>query len=146
MESVLRAAFMYFFLLFILRISGKRTLAEITLFDFVLVLIIGDASQQAITANDYSVINGIIVVSTLILIDKLFSLLKIKFPKLERIMDGQPLVIVVDGKPQAKLMRAMEIEEEDILESARKWRGIARMDEIKYAILEKDGGITIVPK
>lgn len=100
MESVLRAAFMYFFLLFILRISGKRTLAEITLFDFVLVLIIGDASQQAITANDYSVINGVIVVSTLILIDKLFSLLKTKYPKLERVMDGQPLVIVVDGKPQ----------------------------------------------
>jgi uncharacterized membrane protein YcaP (DUF421 family) len=146
MDSIIRAGFIYFFLLIILRISGSRTLSELTLFDFILLLIIGDSSQQAITGSDYSIINAVIIIITLVSLDITVAFLKAKLPLLERILDGKPLIIVIDGKPQTKIMKQVKIDENDILESARKWRGIERIDQIKYAILEKDGDITVIAK
>lgn len=146
MESIFRAAFMYIFLMFIIRVAGTRTLSEMTNFDFILLLIIGDASQQAITSNDYSVTNAIIVIITFIVMDMLLAILKNKFPAFDRFIDGSPLIIVNQGKQVKKNMEKMKLGENDILEAARKTQGLERMDQIKYAILEKDGEITIVPK
>lgn len=146
MESIFRAAFMYIFLMFIIRVAGTRTLSEMTNFDFILLLIIGDASQQAITSNDYSVTNAIIVIITFIVMDMLLAILKNKFPGFDRFIDGSPLIIVNQGKQVKKNMEKMKVGENDILEAARKTQGLERMDQIKYAILEKDGEITIVPK
>lgn len=144
MEALFRAAFMYIFLMFIIRISGTRTLSEMTTFDLVLLLVIGDASQQAITSNDYSVTNAVIIITTFIVLDMIMAFLKNKFSMFDRFVDGTPLVIVVNGKLQKKLMQQTEISEEDILEAARKAHGLERMEQIKFAVLEKDGGISIV--
>lgn len=145
MDSIFRAMFIYFFLMLVIRIAGNRTLNEMTMFDFVLVLILGDSSQQAITSNDYSVTNAVIVISTLIFLDILLSHLKYKFNFLERLIDGSPLMLIKDGEIVKKALDKEQINLPDILESARKQHGIARLEQIKYAVLEKDGAITIIP-
>lgn len=146
MESIYRSIIIYFFLMLVIRISGKRTLAEITVFDFVLILVIGDASQQSITGPDYSIINAIIIVATLILLDMIFSFIKSRFKKIEKIMDGSPLILLKDGKCIKDNLKVTSVDEEDVLEAARKSHGLENMQQIKYAILEKDGSISIIPQ
>lgn len=146
MNSIARAAFMYVFLMLILRLSGKRTLSEVTTFDFILLLIIGDSSQQGITGDDFSVTNAVLVVTTLVFLDIVFSYIKQKYNTLEKWIDGTPLIILREGKLDEELMRRSRVDEYDILGAARKLHGLERLEQIKYAILEKDGGITIVPK
>lgn len=101
MDSVLRSVTVYFLLLLILRGSGKRSLAQITTFDFVLVLILGEAAQQSLVGNDFSVTTGLIVIASLVGIDVTLSFLKERFPSLDRWMDGLPLVILEDGEAPA---------------------------------------------
>ena len=99
MESVLRAAALYAFLLVLFRITGRRALSEITTFDFVLLLVIGEATQQALLGDDFSVINAFVVIATLVLIDILLSLFKERSPRVGRFLDGVPLIVVEYGKP-----------------------------------------------
>jgi uncharacterized membrane protein YcaP (DUF421 family) len=146
MDAVLRALAMYLFLLILFRISGKRSIAQLTTFDFILLLILGEATQQALLGNDFSVTNAFIVILTLMGIDILFSFIKQKFKKFEKLIDGVPLIIVENGLPFKDRMDKSRIDEKDILESARKKHGIGSIAEIRYAILERDGDISIIPK
>src|SRR5678810_221836 len=99
MESVIRPTFVYLFVLVLLRLTGRRTLAQITTFDFVLLLIISEATQQALIGVDNSMINSAIVVSTLIGLNILMSLLKQRSQWFDRLLDDIPVLIVKDGKP-----------------------------------------------
>lgn len=146
MTSILRAAIMYIFLLVVLRLTGKRSLAQTTIFDFVLLLIIAESSQQALAGQDFSFANAVLIIVTLILLDIGFSLWKERSPTLERIIDGVPLVLVEDGQPNRQRMVKTRVDEEDILNAARLHQGLERMDQIKYAVLERSGEISIVPK
>ncbi len=145
MESVLRPAGLYIAILILFRLAGRRTLAELTAFDFVLLLIIGEATQQALLGNDYSVINAVIVVATLIAMDIAFSVVKRHSPLLRKMADGVPMIVVENGRPLKERMRRARIDEMDIMEAARKLQGVERLDQIKYAILEISGGITVIP-
>jgi len=142
----LQAMAIYAFLLVFFRFSGRRTLAELTNFDFVLLLILGEATQQALLGEDYSFINAAVVIVTLLLIDICLSLLKERAPRLERWLDGLPLVIVENGCALKDRMKRARVDEDDILESARKLQGLERLDQIKYAVLERNGGISVIPK
>lgn len=146
MEPVIRGAAMYLFLLIIIRLAGKRTLAQITTFDLVLLLIISEAAQQALVGNDFSFTNAFLLITTLISIDIALSLIKQRSEKLEKWIDGTPVVIMKDGVVLKDRLHSTRIDESDILEAARELQGLERLDQIKYAILEKDGRITIVPK
>jgi uncharacterized membrane protein YcaP (DUF421 family) len=146
MESVIRPALVYLFLLLLLRLTGKRTLAQITSFDFVLLLIISEATQQALIGEDNSMISGAIVVSTLIGLNIVMSLVKQRSPWFDRVIDGIPLLIVRDGKPLQDLMDKARVDENDVLDAARENCGLERMDQIRHAILERDGKISIVPR
>ena len=146
MESVLRGAAIYFFLLVVLRLLGRRALSEITTFDFVLVLIIGEATQQALLGEDFSATNAFLVILALVVIDLLMTLLQERFPAFERIVTGVPVIVVEDGRPLRDLMRKARIDDKDVMEAARQSHGLERMDEIKYAVLERNGGISIIPK
>lgn len=146
MESVLRPAGLYIAILILFRLAGRRTLAELTAFDFVLLLIIGEATQQALLGDDFSITNAVIVVTTLIAMDIAFSILKRRAPLLRKIIDGVPMVVVENGRPLEERMRRARIDEADIMETARKQQGVERLDQIKYAILEISGGITVIPK
>ena len=146
MDSVVRAFAMYVFLLLIFRIAGKRTLSESTTFDIVLLLIISEATQQALLGNDFSITNAFLVILTLVGIDIIVSLWKQRSPQLGKLLDGVPLVIVENGRPLKDRMDKVRVDEQDVLEMARKLQGLERMDQIKYAVLERSGGISIIPK
>jgi uncharacterized membrane protein YcaP (DUF421 family) len=146
MEALLRAAFVYVFLLLVFRVAGRRTLGQMTNFDFVLLLIVSEATQNAMIGSDHSVTNGMLVIMTLIGLDILLSLIKQRSPVIERWLDGLPMVLVENGRPLKKLMARSRVDEHDILSAARHQQGLESMDQIKYAVLEVSGGISIIPK
>ncbi|WP_024550010.1 DUF421 domain-containing protein [Siccibacter turicensis] len=145
MDSVMRAAGMYLLLLIVFKIAGRRTLLEMNAFDFVLLLIISEATQQALLGNDFSFTGAALTIITLIVLDILLSFLKNHFPRLDLLLDGSPLILVENGQPLHKRMRKAGISSDDILSSARIAQGIERMDQIKFAILEKNGKIAVIP-
>jgi uncharacterized membrane protein YcaP (DUF421 family) len=145
-DSVLRAAAIDAFLLVAFRLSGKRLLSQIATFDFVLLLIISEATQQALLGNAFSVTNTFVVILSLVGLDIGLPLLKQRFPRLDRWIDDVPLVIVEDDRPIKERMEKARIDESDVLTSARALQGLERMDQIKYAVLERSGGISIIPK
>jgi uncharacterized membrane protein YcaP (DUF421 family) len=145
-ESVIRPALVYLFVLVLLRLTGKRTLAQITTFDFVLLLIISEATQQALIGEDNSMINSAIVVATLVGLNVLMSLLKQRWPWVDRLLDDVPIVIVENGKPLKDRMDKVRVDEDDVLDAARQIHGLERMDQIRHAILERDGKISIIPR
>lgn len=146
METVIRATLIYFIMLVIFRLSGKRTLSELTAFDFILLLFISEALQNALTGNDPSLTAALLVVLTLIGLDVLLSFIKQRFPAIERYVDGLPIILVEDGQCHHERMRRSRVDEDDILAAARIGQGLERLDQIKYAVLERSGGISIVPK
>jgi uncharacterized membrane protein YcaP (DUF421 family) len=145
MEVILRAAAIYFFLLLIFKIAGKRSFAELTSFDFVLLLIIAEATQQGLIGNDFSVTTAFLIIATLAGIDISLSLLKQRSPRLEKWIDGVPVILVDNGVPLQERMDKSRIDERDIMTAAREKQGLERMEQIKYAILERSGGISIIP-
>ncbi|WP_303707987.1 DUF421 domain-containing protein [Pseudomonas aeruginosa] len=143
MDSILRAAALYLVLLVLFRIAGRRSLTDITTFDLLLLMIIGEATQQALLGDDFSLVNAVLVIITLIVIDVGLSLLKLRHPKLDTLIEGSPTLIVEYGRPlHARLAR---LREEDILLAARETQGLERMEQIRFAILEKNGKISIIP-
>jgi uncharacterized membrane protein YcaP (DUF421 family) len=146
MDAMFRALVIYFFLLIVFRVSGKRTLAEITAFDFVLLLIIAETTQQGLLGDDFSVTNAFLLILTLIGTDIALSLLKQRYPTLDAFLESQAVIIVEHGRPLQERMARERIDASDVLEAARRWRGLERMEQIKYAVLERDGHITIVPE
>ena len=146
MDAVLRGFAVYFFLLVLFRISGKRSMAQITTFDFILLLIISETTQQALLVDDFSITNAFILIITLVVIDMTLAMLKERLPWLDKAVDSVPLVILEDGKPIEERMNKVRVDVSDILAAAREKQGLQRLDQIKYAVLERSGGISIIPK
>jgi uncharacterized membrane protein YcaP (DUF421 family) len=146
MVPILRAVAMYGFLLFVVRLSGKRTLAEVTVFDFILLLVISEATQQAMTGNDFSVTNGVILVTTLLMLDRLSDFISSRSERADRVLNDLPLLLVDDGEVMQDRLKWTQVQEHDIMESARKDHGLERFEQIRYAVLERSGGISIIPQ
>jgi uncharacterized membrane protein YcaP (DUF421 family) len=146
MDAILRAFVIYALLMIIFRVSGKRSLAEITTFDLVLLLIISEATQQAMLGDDFSITNALLVIITLFIIDNTLSMAQGRFPKIAPWIEDVPLVLVEDGKLLKERMKKSRISEGDILEAAREKQGLANMEQVRYAVLERTGSISIVPK
>lgn len=145
MDAVIRALAIYIVLLIIFRISGKRTMTETTPFDMILLLILSETVQEALIDDDHSFTNAVILIVTLVMADVGISYLK-RNKKIERMIEGTAVIVVEDGKPLEEVMKRVRIDEQDIMESARKMQGLERMEQIKYAVLEKSGAITIIAK
>lgn len=146
MDSIIRAALTYVTVWLIFRISGKRTLSQISTFDFVLLLIISETTQNALGARDQSMTNSLLLLLTFFVIDIGLSFLKRKFPMLDRVIEGEPLVIVANGHPIATHLAKERVTDEDILAAARQSQGIGQFAEIAYAVLESDGEISVIPR
>ena len=146
MDSVLRAGAMYLALMVLFKIAGRRSLAELTTFDFVLLMMIGEATQQALLGDDFSITNGILVIVTLIAIDVGLSLLKQRSGWVSKLIDGEPTIIVENGKVLHRRLRHARLIEADVMEAARSSQGIERLEEIKFAIIERNGKISIIAK
>lgn len=146
MESVIRAAAIYLTLLIIVRIYGRRTIGQLTTFDFVLLLIIAEAVQHAMVGEDASATNAALIVLTLFTLDLLLSVLKSKSTRASVWLDGTPLVLVDNGKPVTPVLQSVHLDETDILAAAREHRGLTHLEQIRYAVLEINGAISIIPK
>jgi uncharacterized membrane protein YcaP (DUF421 family) len=146
MHTLLRAVLIYLALLVILRASGKRSLAQITTFDLILILILGESTQQALTGDDFSITTGMLLIGCLVGIDMTLSFLQDRWPRLGLWLDGKPLIIVEDGRPLRDRMHHERVVDDDVLAAAREEQGLERMEQIKFAVLERSGRISIVPK
>jgi uncharacterized membrane protein YcaP (DUF421 family) len=145
MDAVVQALVIYLFLLIIFRAAGRRMLAELSTFDFVLLLIISESTQQALLGDDFSVTTALLVITTLIGADVALSFTKSRFPYVGKIVDGAPMILVENGRPLKARMQLARVDEADVLEAARAKQGLERLEQIKFAILEVSGGISIIP-
>jgi uncharacterized membrane protein YcaP (DUF421 family) len=143
---VVRAIAVYAFLLVLMRVMGKRSLAQVTVFDFVVLLIISEATQQGMTGNDFSVTNSAILVTTLVLLQRAADKLTDRSPRTDRLFNDVPTLIVEDGRPLADRMDHYDLSENEVLEEARKTQGVERLEQIRYAVLERDGSISIIQR
>ncbi len=146
MDIVVRAVVVYFFLLLLIRLSGKRSMAQLTPFDFVLVLIISEAAQQGLSGDDYSLVNSLLLVTALVGIDIGLSLLQQRSQKVRKLLEDVPDVIVSHGRVLSKRMHRARVSEDEVLAAARKLHGLERMEQIRFAVVETDGEISIVPE
>jgi uncharacterized membrane protein YcaP (DUF421 family) len=146
MESVIRGVTIYIFLWLIFRISGKRTLAETSPFELVLLLIISEVTNQAMVDSDHSITNAFLLIITLTGMSVLLSILKHYSPRANRLLEGMPLPLVKNGKPLKENMDKARVDEQEILMSARYTQGIEQMEDIKEATVENDGKISVVPR
>ena len=146
MDAILRGVVVYLLLLLIFRIAGKRSLSQVTTFDLVLTLIISESIQQALLDGDDSLTNAFLVVIALVGTDILLSHVKQRWPRVEHILQGMPLVILEGGKPIRDRLERERVDEQDILQAARQQEGLRSLADLDYAVLETSGDITVVPK
>jgi uncharacterized membrane protein YcaP (DUF421 family) len=146
MDAVIRALVIYLALIILFRGSGKRTLAQATTFDFVLLLIVAEATQQALLGEDFSLTYAVIVVATLIAVDRIADFVSFRFPRVGRIAQSVPVVLLENGRPREDRMRRAHVNVDGILDAARQSHGIGRLDQIQSAVLERSGGISIIPR
>lgn len=146
MDTVLRAAAVYLVLLLLFRIAGRRSLYQITTFDLVLLLVIGEATQPALLGDDLSVTTAVIAITTLLALDVGFSLLKRDVPLADRLLDGRPTLLVLHGQPLHQEMRMARIDLADIMQAARERQGIIRVEDVGMAVLEVGGAISVIPR
>lgn len=144
-STVLRAALIYGFVLLVMRLAGKRTLAELTTFDLVVILIISEAVQPALTADDARMTSAFLLVLTIVAIDAVLGMVMHKWRAAGILLDDVPTVLIRDGKQNLAAMARERIDEDDIMEEARRQFGLERFDEIRFAVLERTGGISVIP-
>ena len=142
---VLRACVVYFILLGMIRLSGKRTMGQFTPFDMLLVVLLGNAVQNALLGEDTSVGGGLLLAATLIALNWLVGLLSPRSPRVERWVEGAPVLLARDGQVYRDVLRRELISHEDF-EKAMREAGCLDMADIQLAVLENTGHITLVPR
>lgn len=145
-EAILRGLGVYFGLLILLRVLGKRALAQLSAFEFLFFLLLGQAARPALLGPQPSTATGLILIATLVSIDYLLAILKSRIPALNKLLEGVPVTLVENGKLLIMNLKKSNVDCEDILSEARVRQGLESFDQIKLALLEKDGRISIVPK
>ncbi len=146
MDTVLRSVAVYLALLILFRMTGRRSLQQLTTFDLVLLLVIGGAAQPALIGDDFSLTTALIAIATLLIMNVLFSILKRDVPIAQRLLEGQPTVLVIRGMPLRDMLRQARVDELDVMQAARERQGIMTMDDIGLAVLEVGGAISIVSR
>jgi uncharacterized membrane protein YcaP (DUF421 family) len=142
-STIIHAVFGYFFLLLTVRVLQRRPGGQMTLFEFVIVFLIGGVIILATVGNDRSVTNCATAILTVGLLHRLVSWLKSKSPRFGLIVDGTPLILIKDGMWQTATMSGILIDPEDVMAAART-KELKSIFDIKYAILERNGGISII--
>lgn len=145
MDLVFRAAFVFAFVLLLTRVIGKRELGTMQPIDLILLIVLGDALQQGLTQDDYSLTGAVIVVGTIAVLQVFVSWLSFRFPRTRPILEGEPIIVVQNGEVIERNLRRERLTVEEIAEEARKQQ-IAHLADIRFAILENDGTISFIPK
>jgi uncharacterized membrane protein YcaP (DUF421 family) len=144
-EFVLRGIIVYFFLIVLLRVTGKRQIGEMAPFDLVLLLVLSNAVQNAMNGGDNSVIGGMISAVSLVGTNWMVGLFTYKSKRLETLVEGRPEVLIHNGKLFEKALQHTKITHHELMTALRAG-GCAAVDEVHTAMLETDGTISVIPK
>jgi uncharacterized membrane protein YcaP (DUF421 family) len=145
MDLALRAIFLYAFVILLMRVTGRRELSTLSAIDLVLLIILGDAIQQGLTQDDYSVTGAVIVVSTIAALQVGTSYLSFRSRRARRVLEGEPIVIVQDGKLIERNLKRERLTEDEVAEEMRAQQ-IASVDDVEWGILETNGTMSFIPK
>lgn len=145
MDIVARAAVMFVVLYLLLRIMGKRELGQMTPFELVVMVVLGDLIQQGVTHNDFSLTGAILATATFAFLAIAMSWLTYLFPRAEKLLDGEPRVVIRDGALLKENLRRDRITQSEV-ESEMRLAGIAHMEQVAWAILETQGKISFIKK
>jgi uncharacterized membrane protein YcaP (DUF421 family) len=141
MEIVIRAAVMFAFLWLVTRTVGKRELGQLSAFELVLLVTMGDLVQQGITQEDYSVSGGMLTIGTFALLSVVLSYVSWRFPRSRPVLEGRPAIVVEDGETKDKVLAHERLPISELREAARK-QGIRDLADVELAVLENDGSIS----
>jgi uncharacterized membrane protein YcaP (DUF421 family) len=145
MDIALRAIALYVFVVFVMRMIGRRELSTLTPFDLVLLIVLGDAIQQGLTQDDYSVTGALIAVSALAIMQVTTSYISYRVKAFRKILKGEPIILIEDGKLLNQNLRRERITADDVAEEMRAQQ-IATFDQVQWAILESNGTISFIQK
>ena len=145
MDIVLRGCVIFVFLYVLMRVIGRRELSSLEPFDLILLVVLGDAVQQGLTQDDYSLTGAILAVGTIGALQIATSYANFKFPRLRTFLDGEPIVVVQDGKPVEKNVKRERLTIDDLAEAARR-EGIPKLDDVAWAVMETSGQISFIKK
>lgn len=143
MEIVLRAVAVYVFLWLLLRAMGKRELSEVTAFELVILVVLGDLIQPGVTQEDMSVTGSALAVSTMAMLAVGTSAIGFRFPGSRRVLEGVPSVVVRDGRVDDEVLRIQRVTVDELLEAARK-NGIGDLRDVTWGVIERDGTFTFL--
>ena len=145
MDIVIRAAIAFSFVFLLTRVVGRRELSQLEPFDLIMLIMMGDLVQQGVTQSDYSVTGIFLAAGMLALMTVFVSYLSYRFKRLRPILDGEPLVIVQDGKVIDGNLKRERLTVEEVAQEAR-LQQIASLDEVEWAVLERTGQISFIKK
>ena len=145
MDIALRGIALYLFVYLLTRVTGRRELASLEPFDLVLLIVLGDAVQQGLTQDDYTVTGAVIAVATIASLQVGTSYLAFRFRWARRLLDGDPIVLVQDGRLIEHNLRRERITAEEIAAQARVQQ-IASIEDVQWAVFERSGNISFLPK
>jgi uncharacterized membrane protein YcaP (DUF421 family) len=145
MDIAIRAVALYAFVLVLTRVIGRRELSSLEPFDLVLLIVLGDSIQQGLTQDDYSVTGAVIVISTIAALQVLTSYVGFRVPFLRPVLEGEPIVVVEDGKPIEKNLHRERMTFAELMAEARQQQ-IASLDEVQWAVIETSGNISFIKK
>jgi uncharacterized membrane protein YcaP (DUF421 family) len=144
-DIVLRATVVFFFILVLVRVMGRRELSKMEPFDLIVLIVIGDLVQQGVTQQDYSVTGAVLAVGTIAVLAVFMSWLSFRFARVRPVLDGRPVVLVEKGSPIADNLRRERITLDELSAQAR-LSGIASLEEVQWAVLETGGQISFISR
>ena len=145
MDIVLRAAFAYVFILFLMRVVGRRELSSMGPSDLILLVVMGDLIQNGVTQSDYSVTGVVLATSTFGLLAVVTSYTVFRSPRAKSVIEGEPLILVQNGEAIERNLNGERLTLDDLMEEARAQQ-VDSLDQIKWAVLESNGSISIIPR
>jgi uncharacterized membrane protein YcaP (DUF421 family) len=145
MDIVLRAAVLYFFIVFVMRVIGRRELSSMTPFDLILLIVLGDAIQQGLTQDDYSVTGAVLAVSTMATLQVFTSYLSFRSRRARKVLEGEPIVVIERGQLVEHNLKRERMTADEVAEEMRQQQ-IASLDQVEWGILEANGSISFIEK
>src|SRR3954447_14441405 len=145
MDIALRALFLYVFVVFVMRVLGRRELSSLTAVDLILLIVLGDSIQQGLTQDDYSVTGAVIAVGTIAVLQVIVSYSSFRFRWARSFLNGDPIVLVQDGEVIKRNLKRERITHEELAEQAR-GQQIAKLEDVQWAVFEPSGSISFIPK
>jgi uncharacterized membrane protein YcaP (DUF421 family) len=145
MDIVFRAIFLFIFVWLVTRAVGRRELSTLEPFDLILLIVMGDLIQQGVTQNDFSVTGAMLAGGTMALMTILFSWLSFRFPRVQPILEGDPVIVIERGEPIQRNLHRNRITLEELAAQAR-LQNIAHLSDVEWAVLETSGQISFIKK